>query len=114
MAEQFNTSEDAERLGQRLRNARENKGLTLLGVAKKIHVNHGQISRIERGKMVTLSKNVQKLCKFLAIHPSIGTQGPVRSHLGARIDALVSALPASTPAIGRLIDALEELMDIQG
>lgn len=113
MAKHFNTSDDARRLGQRLREARKNKGLTLLDVADKVHVHHGQISRIERGQMITLGKNVQKICKFLGVPPLIGAPGPVRSHLGARIDALVTALPASESAIVRLIDAMEALLDMR-
>lgn len=111
MAKRFNTTEDAERLGQKLRNARKNKGLKLLDVEKMINVNHGQISRIERGQMVTLGKNVHKLCKFLGVQPQLGTSESTRGSLGARIDALVHALPASEPAIVRLIDALEELVE---
>lgn len=113
MAERFNTSNDAKRLGQRLRNARKRKGLTLLVVAAKARVHHGQISRIERGQMATLGKNVQKICKVLGVPASLGVSEETRSRLGARIDALVHALPASEPAIVRLIDALEELIDVQ-
>lgn len=113
MAERFNTSDDAKRLGQKLRNARKSKGLTLLGVADRVHVHPGQISRIERGQMVRLGKNVQKICKFLEVVPSVGTSGPIRSHLGARIDALVTALPASESAIVGFIDAMESLVDVQ-
>ena len=112
MAERFNTSDDARRLGQRLRNARENKGLTLLNVADNVHVDHSQISRIERGQMITLGTNVQKLCKFLGVIPSVGAPGPAYSDLGARIDALVAALPASESAIVRFIDAMEALVDV--
>lgn len=113
MAERFNTSDDAKRLGRRLRNARKHKGFTLLAVAGKVRVHHGQISRIEQGKMATLGKNVQKLCKFLGVSPAMDSPQPVRSHLGARIDALVTALPSRESAIERLIDALEELADVR-
>ena len=113
MTERFNTSDDAKRLGQMLRKARKKKGLTLLGVADKVDVHHGQISRIERGQMIMLGKNVQKICKFLEVVPLIGTSGSAHSHLGARIDALVTALPASESAIVRFIDAMEALVDVQ-
>ncbi len=113
MTKRFNTSDEAKRLGQRLRSARKSKGLTLTNVASKAHVHHGQISRIERGQMVTLGKNVQKICKFLGVPPPLGAPEATRSRIGARIDALVHALPASEPAIVRLIDALEELVDVQ-
>lgn len=112
MAERFNTPDDAKRLGQRLRNARKSKDFTLLYVANKIHVHHGQISRIERGQMVTFGKNVQKICKFLGVPPALDTEA-TRSLLGARIDALVRASPASEPAIVQLIDAIEGLVDAQ-
>lgn len=113
MAKHFNTPDDAKRLGQRLREARKNKGFTLVNVADKVHVHHGQISRIERGQMITLGKNVQKICKFLGVPPSIGAPGLASSHLGARIDALVATLPASESAIVRFIDAMEALLDLR-
>ena len=110
MAKRFNTSDDAKRLGQMLRNARKNKGLTLISVAGKVHVNHGQISRIERGQMIMLGKNVQKICKYLGVAPTTDASGPTSSRLGARIDALVTAIPASESAIVRFIDAMEALV----
>ena len=112
MAERFNTSENAKRLGQRLRKARKNKGLKSLQVTKKVHVHHGHISRIERGQMTTLGKSVQKLCKFLDVQPVLGSSVVTGSHLGARINALVNVMPANEPAITRLIDALEELINV--
>jgi hypothetical protein len=63
--------------------------------------------------MITLGKNVQKICKFLEVVPSVGTSGAACSNAGARIDALVAALPASESAIVRFIDAMEALVDAQ-
>ena len=113
MAERFNTSDEAKRLGQRLRDARKNSGYTLLSVANKVHVHHGQISRIERGQMVTFGKNVQKICKFLGVFPWIGAKEHNQNDLGDRINALVTALPASESAIIRFIDAMEVLVAVK-
>ena len=113
MAERFNTPEDARELGLRLRSARKKKGLTLAKLGKEARVHHGQISRIERGKMATLGKNVHVLCKVLGVSPAAGVPRLATSHLGTRIDALVAALPASEPAMARLIDALEDLVEPQ-
>ena len=113
MAKRFNTSNDAKLLGQRLRDARKGKGITLARVAEEVRVHHGQISKIERGQMATLGNSVQKLCTFLGVTPSIGAPASVHSNLGARIDALVAALPASESAIVRFIDAMETLVDVQ-
>lgn len=113
MADRFNTPDQATRLGQQLKNARVEKALTLSQVASNTGVYHGHISRIERGQMATINNSVRKLCTFLKIPCPLNNGGGERGLLAARIDALVTAMPASEPAIAHLIDALEELVGAQ-
>lgn len=108
MAERFKTFGDALRLGARIRKARMDAGLSLLFVADQTGVDPGQISKIERGMMVTLSPNVQKICTFLRV-PVFSGRGP-KSGLGARVDALIAVAPNCEEGIAKLIGAIEELV----
>lgn len=107
MAERFKTTEDAVRLGARMREARRRAGITLTSVAGLTGVDPGQISKMERGLMSTLSPNVQKVCKVLRVSASPG--GAPKSGLGARVDALVAGAPSVEAGIAQLIGAIEEL-----
>ncbi|WP_057972925.1 helix-turn-helix domain-containing protein [Lysobacter antibioticus] len=108
MAERFNTQADALRLGKRLREARARAGITLIFVSEQTGVDPGQISKMERGQMITLSPNVRKLCTFLGVS-AFSVRAPT-SELGARIDALVAGVPGSETRVAKLIDAIEELV----
>ncbi|RDY66716.1 XRE family transcriptional regulator [Lysobacter soli] len=108
MAERFKTPEDALRLGARMRAARSEARFSLTYVADQTGVDPGQISKMERGLMVTLSPNVQKICTFLHV-PAF--PGQVRKiGLGTRIDALIAGAPSSEAGIAKLIGAIEELV----
>ncbi|WP_447940744.1 helix-turn-helix domain-containing protein [Pseudoxanthomonas mexicana] len=108
MAERFKTPEDALRLGARIREARQRAGFTLVFVANQTGVDPGQISKIERGLMATLSQNVQKICTLL--HVPLFTGRVPKSGLGARVDALIAGAPSSEAALSKLIGAIEELV----
>lgn len=96
------------RLGARIREARQRAGFTLVFVAAQTGVDPGQISKIERGLMATLSKNVQKICRLLRVPVFTGLVP--KSGLGARVDALIAGAPSSEAAISKLIGAIEELV----
>jgi len=108
MAERFHTREDALQLGGRMREARHMAGMTLFYVSEQTGVDPGQISKMERGKMVTLSKNVQKICNFLRL-PAFPGPSP-KTELGARVDALIAGVPGSEAGVAKLIGAIEELV----
>jgi len=107
MAERFKTHDDAARLGARMRYVRKNKGFTLVHVAEQTGVDPGQLSKLERGQMATVSRNVQKVCEFLCIPTTTGNSLPTR--VGSLLDELVAGLPGSEPAIERLVNAIHEL-----
>ena len=107
MAERFKTPGDAARLGARMRLARKNKGFTLIYVATHTGVNAGQLSKLERGQMATMSKNVLKICTFLRVPVPTEDLPPTRA--GSLVDELVADLPGSEPAIARLVTAIQEM-----
>lgn len=108
MAERFKTPEDAFRLGAQLRAARKKAGLTLVSAGHRAGVDPGQISKMERGLMVTLSPNVLKICTLLQV-PAFPGPAP-GSGLGSRVDALIAVAPSSETGIAKLIGAIEELV----
>jgi transcriptional regulator with XRE-family HTH domain len=97
-------------LAFKIREARISRGLTLekLGLDCKIH--HSQLSRFEQGKMLRVSKNLEKICKFLQIQmfPSNRHPRPTEPLLG-RIERLITCSASSERAIESLVSALEEL-----
>lgn len=82
--------------------------MTLIFVSLQTGVDAGQVSKMERGQMATLSPNVQKICIFLGVS-AFSEQAP-KSELGARIDALIARAPGSEVGVTKLIDAIEELV----
>lgn len=108
MAERFKTPDDAARLGARMRSARKAKGYTLIQVAARAGVNAGQLSKLERGQMATVSTNVQKVCTFLRIQATTGNLPPTR--VGSLLDELIADLPGSEPAVARLVTAIREML----
>lgn len=52
----------AKLIGNKLKESRIYKGYTLSEVEKKLGINHGNITRIERGEFKFIAKNVQELC----------------------------------------------------
>jgi len=108
MAERFKNPGDAQRLGADIRSARKTKGFTLVYVAANTGVNAGQLSKLERGQMATMSKNVLKICTFLRIPATTRDRPPTR--VGSLLDELVAGLPGSEPAIEKLVTAIQEVV----
>jgi transcriptional regulator with XRE-family HTH domain len=108
MAERFKTPDDAVQLGARMRAARKALGLTLTSLAKETGVDAGQLSKIERGQMVTASTNVQIACAFLQI--SVANENVPPTLAGRQLDKLVANLPNSDPAVARLVGAIQEMV----
>lgn len=105
MPSQYNSSENAQALGLRLRTARNSASMTLEDLAEKLKISHTQISRIERGQFKRTSKNVQILCTFLEIDATLPLQ-PARN-LEARIARIASFSPRWERAVFALVEALE-------
>lgn len=107
MAERFKTPGSAVRLGMRMRIARKGYGFTLSDVSQRTGVDAGQISKMERGKMATLSRNVQKVCKLLDV-PT--TMDDPSSRASRMLDNLIAEIPGSESAVVKLIAAIEEVI----
>lgn len=119
MAYRFNSSLSAIALGRRLRAARVKKLLTLVQLGEAVGVDHGQISRIERGSFKTYSKNVQKLCIFLSIEDELppshaDKQGDAPSRLLLRLKAFLDESPEQAALFATLLEALEVLQADRG
>lgn len=108
MAERFKTLEDAVRLGAQMRIARLRGKMTLIRLSKQTGVDAGQISKMERGQMATLSPNVLKICNFLALQATAGD--PPSTRAGRRLDALIAGTPGSEKAAAKLIAAIEDFI----
>ncbi|XLX40660.1 helix-turn-helix domain-containing protein [Ectopseudomonas mendocina] len=96
------------KLAQRIHAERMIRGLTLtdLGIACGVH--HSQLSRIEQGKVIRVSKNLEKVCTFLQI--SLDGNSPCTDpELMLRVERLILKSTTSARAIESLVTALEEL-----
>lgn len=81
-------------------------------------VDHGQISRIERGAFKTQSKNVQKLCKYLSIGDDLlPVPQPANGDAPAlllRLKAFLEESPEHAALFATLLEALEVLQADRG
>jgi transcriptional regulator with XRE-family HTH domain len=94
-------------LGDQLRSARLKLNNTLKTVESLTNINHSQISRIERGKFKSPSKNVQNLCKLFNIdwrNPSPSNQ---TESLGLRLDRAANASPKWAAVVAAFAEAIE-------
>jgi len=100
-------------LGSCLRQDRQRRKMTRLTLARKLGMDQSQISRIERGRMSFVSRNVQNICIFLDVQPGLFVDDPLvdqvflQSRL-LRLNALLGGQKnGDAAAVSRLLDALE-------
>lgn len=110
MGKKFNSSLDAAALGGQLRQARLDRGLSMVDVGRAVSVDHSQVSRYERGQMSSIGKNLQKICTFLQIDADTARYSLPRTPLGRKVDELLSLAPKYEPAVAKLVEALEGLL----
>lgn len=111
MAARFKSKLEAKLTGDRIRAARRSRHLTLKKLAEKTKVHHSQISRMEHGQVETLSKNVQKICKYLQVnldYAAIEPPTPAAS-IRNRIEEFLGKSPANAEVLRTLLDAVELL-----
>lgn len=102
----------AEALGLSLQLAREQRKITRAVLARKLNIDQSQISRIERGQMFLVGRNVRKICTFLNVQPdpyidiSPSDQISLQSRL-LRLNARLGGQQEGDAAVSRLLDALE-------
>ena len=83
---------DVERLGQRLRRIREERGLTLEKVSKTIGISVATLSRVERGGSKEIDAGtLVSLCKWMVVKPEEFRSGAEPPRVPGR------RTPASTP-----------------
>lgn len=56
-----------EKIGNELKKARENKGLTQTDVAKKVGLHYNSYAKIERGELQPSLKTLDKIYKALGL-----------------------------------------------
>jgi len=98
----------ASQIAKQIREARISRGLTLVEVSAACGVHHSQLSRIEQGKLVRVSKNVERICTFLHITAYSCDSEPSEPLL-SRVERLITSSKTSARAIESLVMALEEL-----
>ncbi len=97
-------------LGRRIMKARKDRGFTLKQVGEQIGVHYTQISRIERGDTARLSKNVQKICKFLSVTVDVDLSVEPVASLSLRVERLVGEWPECEQLIRSILDGMEEAL----
>ncbi|RUL70526.1 helix-turn-helix domain-containing protein [Dyella choica] len=112
MAIRFKSAADAAALGASLRLARERRKMSRAKLEKRINVDRSQISRIERGQILLVSTNVQKICTYLRvqIEPYVGQSTDDRASLQSRlirINSLLGGRQGGDGAVSQLLNALE-------
>lgn len=107
MTEKFHTL-SATQIAKQIREARTARSLTLVQLGSACGVHHSQLSRIEQGKIVRISKNVERICTFLQIAIYPRSMEPPQ-HLLSRVERLIASSQTSARAIESLVLALEEL-----
>lgn len=107
MTKKFNMY-SAQQIAKLIRQERISRGLTLVELGVACGVHHSQLSRIEHGKVVFVSKNMEKICTFLQITPEVLDKEKCFP-LISRVESIIASSKASEHAIESLITALEEL-----
>ncbi|WP_370467896.1 multiprotein-bridging factor 1 family protein [Pseudomonas sp. EL_65y_Pfl1_R32] len=111
MGKKFNSSFDVTLVGAQIRQARLGRGLTLVDLGHAVGVHHSQISRYERGQMNSVGKNLHKICTFLQIKDDPPEYSTGTASLGRKLDELLRVSPGCEPAVTKLVEALEELIN---
>jgi transcriptional regulator with XRE-family HTH domain len=112
MTIRFKSEADAKALGASLRLARECRKMSREMLEEKLSIDRSQISRIERGKMLLVSANVQKICVFLRVRidPYVGQPSSDPASLQGRllrVNALLGGRQSGDVAVSQLLSALE-------
>jgi len=102
----------AQQIAKLIREKRISRGLTLMELGGACGVHHSQLSRIEQGKVVFVSKNMEKICTFLQITPDV-LDKEKGFPLISRVERIIASSKASERAIESLVTALEELTESQ-
>ena len=109
MAASYKDPNDAVALGVKLRVARKERGKTLKNLENETGISHAQISRIERGKSKSASKNVQIICTFLDVKATPYNSNVVEGQqLALRLERIASSSPKWMNVVRAIAEALED------
>ena len=94
-------------IGLKLRSRRKIRALSIVDVERATGVNRGQISRIERGDFVRVSKNVQIICQMFDVDPVNSVDDRAKA-IGERVQELSRASPVVQEAFEAMILAFQQ------
>ncbi len=115
------------RLGDRLRQLRQEQNLTQQQLGERIDLNHRHLSRIEKGHVMPTAATVARIARALGLEVAALLQGvddvpwfnasaailgprpvaqPTSDRLRARFDAVLTLAPEDQEAVIRVIDGL--------
>lgn len=83
--------------------------LKMLGNATGVH--YTQISKIERGEGILLSKNLRKICEFLSIPTSVMPRTADADELAEKVQALVQSWPQSEKLIWSILEGVQTALE---
>ncbi len=99
---------DIKLLGAQIKSARKKQGLSLKSLGEMAGVHYTQISRMERGAGVLVSKNMRKVCKILQVGLASASDAALSSEdLPQKVQGLINTWPGSEKLIRNFLDALE-------
>lgn len=98
---------DIKLIGAQIKSARKMQGLTLKSLGEMSGVHYSQISRMERGVGVLVSKNLQKICELLNVASGPVNSAPTVEELPQKVQNLIHEWPGSEDLIRKFVDVLE-------
>ena len=102
----LNNQEIFAEIGNRMRFARENRGISQLDMAQRISCNKSHLSAVERGENATNVKYILGYCNVLGITPD---QLLGYSHIESKWEALLQSLtPVERDKVYNLITSIKE------
>ncbi|MGN2434294.1 helix-turn-helix domain-containing protein [Pseudomonas viridiflava] len=100
-----------EQLGRQINTARKSRRISLKTLAKSTGVHYSQISRIERGEAVFISKNLRKVCEFLSISTSVVPKAVTAEDLKEKVQGLVNTWPQSEQLIWSILEGVQAALE---
>jgi transcriptional regulator with XRE-family HTH domain len=111
MTQNINRQIDVKQLGRRIKAQRETRNLTLKMLGEAVGVHYTQISRIERGDSVLMSKNLQKICNYLGLSTTFECPTTQSQELKQKLEMLVRTWPQSEPLLWNILDSVQAAFD---
>ena len=91
-------------LGDRLKGLREQRGLTMSGLAREVGVSRSYIWRIEHDQRRLNTRLIRNLARALNVEPSVLIGGEPREEVERRQEALLGQLLSARPLNPRFVD----------